>query len=581
MAAMSSESTVLILGAGINGAAIARELALNGVGVAVVDERDLAAGTTSYSSRLVHGGLRYLEHGDFELVRESLQERTRWLRLAPHLVRPLRLFIPIENRFGGFGAAVRSFLGMRPGKGRKRQGKPRGLWTVRAGLWLYDRYAQDRSLARSQAFRLPSKRAPAVNREKYRWACAYYDAQLRFPERFTLELLVDARDAAMHTGANFRLYTYHHVRKRGRDIEIIPNGLDIPTTTLRPSAIVNATGAWADSTLAELGVPSTPLIGGTKGAHLITYRRELVEQLGGDAIYAEAQDGRPIFLLPFGEGVLVGTTDEPFSGDPDSVRCSPAEVRYLIDAVSQVFPQLELGEEDVDLVYCGVRPLPASGPTTPAAITRRHWLVNHENQDVPTYSVVGGKLTTCRSLAESAADTILDRLGRKRIASSRDLPLPGGRLVELSDSDDLADRGDLVDRGQTADRNDATWQPGGLSGGTMAAVGALDGARAKLVLRAAIGDCESNKTGAVELLDGTAFPVAIARYMADHEWVRRIDDFVERRLMLLYHRRLTRQCLQQLALVLVEAKALGLDEMESAVAAVEARLKERFQKCVC
>src|SRR5271154_1893735 len=136
---------VLILGAGINGAALARELALNGVGVVVVDTRDIASGATAYSSRLIHGGLRYLEYGDFSLVRESLGERTRLLKLAPQFVRPLRLFIPVRNRFGGLLSAARRFLGLkdRPHPDRVLH---RGLWTVRFGLWLYDHYARDPTL---------------------------------------------------------------------------------------------------------------------------------------------------------------------------------------------------------------------------------------------------------------------------------------------------------------------------------------------------------------------------------------------------------------------------------------------------
>src|SRR5438128_6446838 len=145
-------ASVLILGAGINGAALARELALNGVGVVIVDTRDIAAGATAYSSRLIHGGLRYLEYGDFALGRESLAERTRLLRLAPDFVRPLRLFIPVRNRFGGLRSAARRFIGLndRTGSGTLLH---RGKWTVRFGLWLYDYYARDPTLPAHQCHR--------------------------------------------------------------------------------------------------------------------------------------------------------------------------------------------------------------------------------------------------------------------------------------------------------------------------------------------------------------------------------------------------------------------------------------------
>ena len=521
---MSSTSPVLILGAGINGAALARELVLNGVSVIVVDRRDLAAGTTAYSSRLIHGGLRYLEYGDFDLVRESLAERTRWLRLAPHLVKPLRLFIPLENRWGGFGHALRNFVGIRQRPEQQPPRKERGLWTIRAGLWMYDRYARDQSLPRHRVYRVPDAELPAVDRTKYRWACAYYDAQIRFPERFTLELLVDARQAALQAGVDFQLYTYHRAVRLRDQIEIMPLDGASPSLSVVPAAIVNATGAWVDLTLSELGVPSKRLLGGTKGSHFVTFRRELVDLLNGNGVYAEAGDGRPVFILPFGEGVLVGTTDVPFEGDPDTARATPQEIRYLKDAVHDVFPQVMLNEADIELVYSGVRPLPSSGPTTPAAITRRHWLEEHAGTGVPCYSIVGGKLTTCRSLAESAAQTILARLGLPQRASSRDRPLPGN---------------DPISNAPEVTSGEPQW-----------------------------------------LLDNTPYPVDLARQMVEHEWVRRLEDFVERRLMLLYHRPLTRRCLEQLADVLVESKVLPSEDRDREIARTVERLQERFQKRV-
>jgi glycerol-3-phosphate dehydrogenase len=527
---MSFESPVLILGAGINGAALARELVLSGVSVVVVDQRDLAAGTTAYSSRLIHGGLRYLEYGDFALVRESLAERTRWLRLAPHLVRPLRLFIPVENRWGGFAAATRNFLGLRSQS--RQPAKSRGLWTVRAGLWLYDRYARDRSLPRRRVHGLPDATVPAVDPGKYRWACSYSDAQIRFPERFTLQLLVDARQIARDTGASFELFTYHRATRRTDSIDITALDGARVARSIKPVTIVNASGAWVDHTLGEFGIPSATLIGGTKGSHLVTFHRELVELLGGNGVYAEAADGRPVFILPLGGAVLVGTTDEPFTGDPDTARATPAELRYLMDAVQSVFPQVALTNDDIELVYSGVRPLPASGPTTPAAITRRHWLHEHEGCQPPFYSIVGGKLTTCRSLAESAAKTILQRLGREPTASSRERSLPDS-FFESAD-----------------------WRGVSL----------------------ALGNSAGGSVG--EMLDGTEFPVVVARYMVEHEWVRRLDDFVERRLMLLYHRPLTRRCLEQLADVLVETGMLAPERREKEIAGTVQRLRERFRKRV-
>ncbi len=212
-------ASVLILGAGINGAALARELALNGVGVVVVDTHDIAYGATAYSSRLIHGGLRYLEYGDFSLVREALGERTRLLRLAPQFVRPLRLFIPVRNRFGGLMSAARRFLGM---KDKPHPGKVmhRGLWTVRFGLWLYDNYARDPTLPKHRSYHAGDVEVVPVDPAKYPWVCAFSDAQVVFPERFTLALFDDARRLAAQRGTEFRLLTYHEATLQGTTVSV-------------------------------------------------------------------------------------------------------------------------------------------------------------------------------------------------------------------------------------------------------------------------------------------------------------------------------------------------------------------------
>jgi glycerol-3-phosphate dehydrogenase len=523
---MDMAKPLLIIGAGINGAALARELALNGQNVVVVDRGDLASGTTAYSSRLIHGGLRYLEHGDFALVRESLEERTRLLRLAPDFVRPLRFFIPVEKRFGGLWAAARDFLGFLPRRRRKAT-QPRGMVTVKMGLAMYDRYARDATLPKHAVHRVGHEAAPSVNRERYRWLCAYSDAQIVYPERFTLALLTDARRAAAEFEASFELHTYSEVRRKGRAVEVVRSAEGAIVSRFEPAAIVNATGAWVDHTLVDLGLSSPPLLSGTKGSHFVTRRRDLVEALDGRGIYAEAGDGRPVFVLPFGSSVLVGTTDIPYQGDPDAAVASPEELRYLLALVNEVFPQIGLSERDIEMHYAGVRPLPAVGPKTPAAITRRHWLHEHEASDVPLYSIVGGKLTTCRSLAEAGAIKLVERLGGHVERNSQERPL---KEVEA-----------FAEAMKT--------RPG--------------------------------TTGhSYERLDGTDVPVSLAEYATEHEWAQTLDDLVERRLMLLFHHPLTRRCLEQLARVLAEQGRLDSRHMDTAVSSTIVRLRERFGKAV-
>jgi glycerol-3-phosphate dehydrogenase len=548
---------VLILGAGINGAALARELVLGGVSVVVVDTGDLAGGATSCSSRLIHGGLRYLEYGEFDLVRESLAERTRLLRRAPHLVHPLKLFIPVSNRFGGVSKSVGRFLGWKETDPMGRE-PPRGLWLVRAGLWLYDRHARDPTLPRHATYLAGDPRAVSVARERYRWLCSYYDAQVLFPERFVVDLLDDARQAAGEAGASLAVYTYHRATLRGRTIELYAAGDDLPVATFNPSAIVNATGAWVDRTLRQLRVDCPTLMGGTKGSHLVTSHARLRAALGEHGLYAEADDGRPVFILPFGDSSLVGTTDVPFDGDPGEAMASDEELEYLVRTVNAIVPDVNLTASDVDLHYCGVRPLPSWGPTAPAAITRRHWFEEHTSGEVPLYSVIGGKLTTCRSLAEQAAGTLRARLGLPGVLVSRDRPLPGG----VGYPADSAAR-------------EAEWRrlaaSHGLSAEAVRAVWTLRGTRTASILAEGAGRAEGS-------LAGTDLPISFVHWVIRHEWVRSLNDLVERRLMLLYDRRLSVACLRQLAALLVEEGLLPGSEVEAEVQRTIERLRSRFGK---
>jgi glycerol-3-phosphate dehydrogenase len=409
---------ILILGGGINGAALARELVLNGQSVWLVDTADLAFGATAYSSRLIHGGLRYLEFGDVALVRESLTERQRLLELAPTWVHPLRLFIPVRNRFGGTLAAATKFFGLR----YPRRPAPRGRFVVGLGLWWYDQLA-GRGLPPRSLHRPGEAGVPKVAPRAARWLWAYSDAQITYPERFVIALLADARRLAEETGRELKVFTYCEARLAGRRVEIHPCDGPGASASLEPAAIVNATGAWVDRTLARLPVPSSPLMGGTKGSHFLTFHRSLVESLAGQGVYAEARDGRPVFVLPLGEGALVGTTDLPFSGDPAEAVASEEELQYLLELVNELFPHVGLTREDLAMHQCGVRPLPRVDARTPAAITRRHQLVWNEASPVPLVSLVGGKLTTCRSLAEEAAAAILGRLGQPVRSNSRQRPL--------------------------------------------------------------------------------------------------------------------------------------------------------------
>jgi glycerol-3-phosphate dehydrogenase len=556
----AGQQTVLILGAGINGCALARELVLNGVSAWVVDKADVASGATSGSSRLIHGGLRYLEYGEFDLVKESLEERTRLLRLAPQFVRPLKLWIPSANRFGGLTSAVGRFFGWRwwPAPQPKNG---RGAMLVRAGLVFYDAYAHDPLLPKHRVMSAGTAGSLPINRQKYRWLCSYYDAQVAFPERLVLALLDDARSLAIQQGLDFRVFTYHQATLTGDTVEISPVGpaaMQGGPTTLRPEAIVNATGAWVDETLSQLRVPSSRLMGGTKGSHFFSFNARLRAMLDGQGVYAEARDGRPIFITPLDHTVLIGTTDEPFTGPPERAVATDRELEYLLDAVNMVFPDAGLGREDINFHYSAVRPLPYVHASSPASITRRHAVIKNDSARVPLYSLVGGKLTTMRSLAEMAAAAVLDQLGRPATANSRERVVPG---AEGYPSDKA---GVKMGWQQIAERT-------GFSELAVSAVWNLCGTRTESLL------VSSNDQ---ELLPDVDLPCSVVRWSIEHEYARTVADLVERRLMLLYHQRLTKACLRRLAELLAEAGVLPAADVGTATTDEVSRLQARYAKRV-
>lgn len=502
---------MLILGGGINGAAAARELVLNGVPVWLVDTADLAFGATAYSSRLIHGGLRYLEFGEFSLVKESLDERGRLLKLAPHLVKPLRLYIPVRNRWGGLFQAATKFLHLpfQPARAAHR-----GLRVVQLGLSLYDFYTGTGNLPPRSLHKPGDQGVPPVSREIAKQLWAYSDAQIIYPERLVIDFLADAREIARQQGIDFQVWTYSRATLHGPAVAIEP--IDRPsevTTTIEPAAIINATGAWVDSALAKLPIQSRRLMGGTKGSHFVTYQQRLAELLQGQGLYTEARDGRPVFILPFGAGALVGTTDIPFEGDPATAVATEQELEYLLSVIAEVFPSAGLTRDDITMHQCGVRPLPYVDAQTTAAITRRHQLVWNDAAPVPLVSLVGGKLTTCRSLAEETAAAVLMRLERNVVATSRERPIPATEIDQAL---------------------------------------------------AALGTSQQ------------AFSAEVVGHAINHEWAARLEDLVERRLMLHFSPHLSRQMLAELANALVQNGKLSLADTTAAIERCAARLRSHF-----
>ncbi|MEQ8787725.1 MAG: glycerol-3-phosphate dehydrogenase/oxidase [Pirellulaceae bacterium] len=559
------DKCVLVLGAGVNGAAVARHLALCDVPVCVVDAADIASGATSASSRLIHGGLRYLEYGDFALVRESLEERRRLLRLAPHFVHPLRLYVPVSSRLGGLTSSARRFLGFKASGDGPPQ--PRGLWLVDAGLTLYDRYAADESVPSHSTHTVGEEGVPPVDPQRYTWMCAYSDAQITFPERFTITLLQEARRHAEANRTWFRVLTYHRASLKGGRVEVRPMGAADdapPALQVEPAAIVNATGAWVDHTLARLSITSPRKMGGTKGSHLMTFQPNLRECLQGQGVYTEAEDGRPVFILPWAGGVLVGTTDLPFAGDPRDAVASDEEITYLIAAANRVFPQAALTRGDVDSYYCGVRPLPYEDKASTAAISRSHRIDVQQDSPLPIFSLVGGKLTTARALAEETTELVLQKLRIETRCNTRHRPFSGGEDYPNSAEQLTHTQRRIADAtGFSIDQVQALWPLCGMCAAE---------------LLASAGD--EDMGAGLDNVRGTQLPVRAVRRIIQSEWVHGLDDLVERRLMLLFAPTLSRRTLVHLAELLVESRVLATSEIMREVDALVIRLAERNGKHV-
>lgn len=404
---MSEPCDILVIGGGINGAGIARDAALRGLAVTLVERGDLCGATTRWSSRLIHGGLRYLEFGELGLVHESLQERETLLRTAGHLVRPLPLLIPVYER------------------------SRRGLNTVDFGLWVYDLLSVGRSLPGHRRLDREALRetAPGLAHDGLTGGALYYDAQVSFVERLVLENALAAREAGgrVLTHTEVRRLVMDGSRVRGAEVT---DRLTGATTFIEARAVINAAGPWVDQVLSGAGRSLPRFLGPTRGTHIVVPRFPGLPDL---ACYVEARsDGRPFFIIPWNGLVLVGTTDLRHEGDPDDARPTAGEVDYLLAETRRAFPQSDLTRDRICYAYAGVRPLPRAGLRETAAITRRHMVRPHA-QARGLYSVIGGKITTYRNLAEQAVDLAVSRhdLGGAECSTAR-APLPGAGADETA-----------------------------------------------------------------------------------------------------------------------------------------------------
>jgi glycerol-3-phosphate dehydrogenase len=388
---------LLVVGGGIIGAGVARDAARRGLRTVLVESADFGAGTSSRPTRLVHGGLRYLEFFDFPLVRIDMREREVLLRTASHLVFPLPFLLPMYGR----GPLYRVKL--------------------RAGMQLYDALSYDKSLpgrrwlSPAQALDLE----PGLRREGLQGAWRFYDAQVPLVERLVLENVADAaaHGAAVRNHARVGRFLQEEARIVGGEVEDQLSGDRVP---VRAALTVNATGPWLDQTAAPLRPHGRPLLRLTKGVHLVTPPATRHAQV----LFAPA-DRRLFFVIPWLDRSLVGTTDTDFAGDPAAVAADWEDVRYLVEAVRQAFPGA--GLDHIHYAMAGVRALPRQEGLTAGAVSRRHVLVDHAKPDriAGLLSVAGGKLTAYRSIAEEVVDWACARLQRRLACDTARQPLPG------------------------------------------------------------------------------------------------------------------------------------------------------------
>jgi len=412
---------VLVIGGGINGISVFRELALQGVDVVLVERSDYCSGASAALSRMVHGGLRYLENGEFKLVKESLEERDRLLANAPHYVSPLMTTVPVFDVFSGVGNGAVRFLGL------SRRPSRRGAVVVKLGLSIYDFLTRRRAVMPEHSFR-GRKRTfglwPALNPDLI-GSATYYDAQVSHPERLGIELLKDGLQAGDHAQA----LNYAEVRREGDDL-VLRDGVSGRAITLAPRIIVNATGGWIDLTNRDI-LPASgtaaPLMGGTKGSHLMIDNADLLEALGGHMLYYENEDGRICILFPYLGKVLVGSTDIRVD-DPGTVRCEADERDYILQSLAFVLPDIRIAPDDIIFQFAGVRPLPASRDSFTGRIPRDHFCsFVEEAGSPPVLCMIGGKWTTFRSFGEMASTMVLERLGRRASVDTARRAIGGGR----------------------------------------------------------------------------------------------------------------------------------------------------------
>ncbi|MDP5226032.1 MULTISPECIES: glycerol-3-phosphate dehydrogenase/oxidase [Arthrobacter] len=426
-------ATVLIIGGGINGVGTFRDLALQGVDVVLVERGDYCQGASGASSHMIHGGIRYLENGEFRLVKESVVERNRLMKIAPHYVKPLKTTIPIFSTFSGVLSAPLRFL-------THRQGKPqeRGAFLIKLGLSLYDSFSRDGGSVPRHQFRSREKALQELPRLNpgIKYAASYFDASVHNPERLTLDVLNDGLTAGGQTARAANYLSVVGAAESPSGVVRLRDELTGEEFDFAADVVVNVTGAWVDESNGALGSP-TRFMGGTRGSHIVLDHPELLAATGGREIFFEHTDGRIVLIYPMGDRVLVGTTDIDADMNQDAV-CTEEEIEYFFELISHVFPDIAVSREQIVYTFSGVRPLPRHDDTAPGFVSRDYRIEKRMQSfgsaQATVLSLVGGKWTTFRALSEHLADEVLAVIGARREVSTAKLAIGGGAGFPADDA---------------------------------------------------------------------------------------------------------------------------------------------------
>ncbi|MBI5841394.1 MAG: glycerol-3-phosphate dehydrogenase/oxidase [Chloroflexi bacterium] len=522
--------SVLIVGAGINGIGTFRDLALNGVEVLIVDRGDFCSGASSASSHMAHGGIRYLENGEFRLVREAVRERNRMIQNAPHIVKPLPTTVPMFKYLSGLLNAPLKFLKLldRPSE--------RGSFVIKIGLMLYDAYTGRKGAVPRHQFLgrdASLKKWPRLNPKIVNTA-TYYDGSIQNPERLALELVLDAE------AENPKAHALNYVSlvSGQKDSVLLRDEITDETFEVRPKLLINAAGPWIDFANKNIGL-STRFIGGTKGSHLVLDHPELRQAIGENEFFFENKDGRIVLIFPLYDRVLIGTSDLPIE-NPDEAFCTDEEIGYFLEMVARVFPAIKVTREHVVFQFSGVRPLAYSHAKTTGQITRDHAIEVASGEwtglDFPVYSLVGGKWTSFRAFSEQTTDKALAHLDIQRKKSTGDLAIGGGRGF-ARDANERKRQIDVL----------VAWT--GIDKERLNALYDRYGSRVET-----IADYIKRASDA-PLKFAPDYSRREIMFLASNEKVQHLDDLLLRRTMLAMLGRLTRDGLEEIADVLADTLA--------------------------